>query len=210
MYTQHIDESLLAYEESMLPSKYPEYKALLKEYRDGILLFDLTDDKVWSKAVKDTSGLKAFHAQNGSKFMWEKRLEAEIYYCQKDSIVVPLQALLKKKAKKGKPSREDILKGYNANSQLNLRIEEDLYEVNDEKILDNVKWEKGLYGPLKDGENQVFVLVKEVLEPTPKTLKEARGLVTADYQNHLEKEWIKELKGKYKFTANSNLLKQIK
>jgi peptidyl-prolyl cis-trans isomerase SurA len=210
MYTQHIDESLLAYEESMLPSKYPEYKALLKEYRDGILLFDLTDDKVWSKAVKDTSGLKAFHAQNGSKFMWEKRLEAEIYYCQKDSIVVPLQALLKKKAKKGKPSREDILKDYNANSQLNLRIEEDLYEANDEKILDNVKWEKGLYGPLRDGQNQVFVLVKEVHEPTPKTLKEARGLVTADYQNHLEKEWIKELKGKYKFTANSNLLKQIK
>lgn len=210
MFGQYIDESLLAYEESMLPSKYPEYKALLKEYRDGILLFDLTDDKVWSKAVKDTSGLKAFHEKNGNKFMWEKRLDAEIYYCQKDSIVEPLQALLKKKAKKGKPSREDILKDFNANSQLNLRIEEDLYEANDEKILDNVKWEKGLYGPLKDGENQVFVLVKKVLEPTPKTLKEARGLVTADYQNHLEKEWIKELRGKYKFTANSDLLKQIK
>jgi peptidyl-prolyl cis-trans isomerase SurA len=73
-----------------------------------------------------------------------------------------------------------------------------------------VKWEKGVYGPIKNGENQVFILVKEVLDPTPKTLKEARGLVTADYQNFLEKEWITELRGKYKFKANRDLLKQIK
>ncbi len=210
MYNKYVEESLLAYEESMLPTKFPEYKALLKEYRDGILLFDLTDDKVWSKAVKDTSGLKDFHAKNKDKFMWEKRLDAEIYYCQKDSIVKPLQELLNKKVKKGKPGREEILKDFNANSQLNLRIENDQYEADDEKILDNVKWEKGLYGPFKDGSNQVFVLVKKVLEPAPKTLKEARGLVTAEYQNHLEKEWIKELRGKYKYTANRELLKQIK
>lgn len=210
MYAQYVDESLMAYEEEKLPSKYPEYKALLKEYRDGILLFDLTDDKVWSKAVKDTAGLKAYHAKNGSKFMWEKRLEAEIYHCQKDSIVEPLKAILGKKLKKGKPDRESILKDFNANSQLNLRIESDLYETNDEKILDNVKWERGVYGPFKEGGNQVLVLVKNVLEPTQKTLKEARGLVTADYQNFLEKEWIAELRKKYKFSANSELLKQIK
>ncbi len=210
MYAQYVDESLMAYEEEKLPAKYPEYKALLKEYRDGILLFDLTDDKVWSKAVKDTSGIKAYHAKNGSKFMWEKRLEAEIYHCQKDSIVEPLKAILGQKMKKGKPDRESILKDFNANSQLNLRIENDLYEADDEKILDNVKWEKGVYGPFKEGGNQVLVLVKNVLEPTQKTLKEARGLVTADYQNFLEKEWIAELRKKYKFSANSELLKQIK
>ena len=210
MYSKYVEESLLAYEESMLPTKYPEYKALLKEYRDGILLFDLTDDMVWSKAVKDTAGLKEFHAKNKNKFMWEKRLDAEIYYCQKDSIVESLKGVLAKKVKKDKPSREDILKEFNANSQLNLRIENDLYEANDEKILEKVKWEKGLYGPFKDGGNQVFVLVKKVLEPTAKTLKESRGLVTADYQNYLESEWIKELRGKYKYSANEELLKKIK
>ncbi|MFT4981719.1 MAG: peptidyl-prolyl cis-trans isomerase SurA, partial [Bacteroidia bacterium] len=210
MYSKYVEESLLDYEEAMLPSKFPEYKALLKEYRDGILLFDLTDDMVWSKAVKDTSGLKAFHTENGDKFMWGKRLDAEIYYCQKDSIVEPLKSVLAKKSKKGKPSREDILKDFNANSQLNLRIENDLYEADDEKVLDNVKWEEGLYGPFKDGGNQVYVLVKKVLESTPKSLKEARGLVTADYQNYLEMEWIKELRGKYKYSANEDLLKKIK
>ena len=210
LYSQYVDESLLAYEEERLSDKYPEYKALLREYRDGILLFDLTDDKVWSKAVKDTAGLKAFHAKNGDKFMWEKRMDAEIYYCQKDSIVAPLKKILEKKAKKAKPTSDELLKEFNANSKLNLRVEKDLYESDEEEILKDVKWEKGVYGPIKNGQNQVLILVNDVLEPTPKTLKEARGLVTADYQNFLEKEWISELRGKYKYNVNRDLLKQIK
>ncbi len=210
MYSKYVDESLLAYEESQLPTKYPEYKALLKEYRDGILLFDLTDQKVWSKAVKDTAGLKAFHEKHKNDFMWGERLDAEIYYCQKDSILESLEKELKKKAKKGAPAKDELLTQFNANSALNLRVEADKYEKDEEEILKNVAWEKGLQGPFKDGDNQVFVLVKDVLKPEPRTLKEARGLVTAEYQNHLEKEWIKELRGKYKFTANEELLKLIK
>ena len=210
MFGQYAEEMLMAYEEDMLPTKYPEYKALLKEYRDGILLFDLTDDKVWSKAVKDTVGLKAYHEKNSASFMWGKRLDAEIYYCQKDSIVAPLQKVLGKKLKKGKPGKEEILKQFNANSNLNLRVEQGLYQENDEAILSKVEWKSGVYGPFKDGENQVLILVNKVLEPTPKTLKESRGLVTAEYQNYLEKEWIAELRSKYKFTADRELLKQIK
>ncbi|MCB0754360.1 MAG: peptidylprolyl isomerase [Flavobacteriales bacterium] len=213
MYNQYVQESLLAFEESKLPEKHPEYKALLKEYRDGILLFDLTDEKVWSKAVKDTAGLKAFHDQNRDKFMWGKRLDAELYYCQNDSIKPSLEKTLKKRSKKWKqdsPSKDEILKEFNVNSALNLRIESDKYQEDEEEILKQVNWEKGLQGPFKDGDNDVYVLVKEVIEPTPKTLKEARGLVTAEYQNYLEKEWIKELREKYKYTANADLLKQIK
>jgi peptidyl-prolyl cis-trans isomerase SurA len=213
LYNQYLNESLLAYEEGQLPAKYPEYKALLKEYRDGILLFDLTDSKVWSKAVKDTAGLKEFHAQNRDKFMWGERLDAEIYYCQKDSIIESLQKQLNKrlkKIKKNTPSTEELLKEFNANSSLNLRIESDQYEKDEEDVLKNVVWEKGVQGPFKDGNNQVLVLVKDVLKPTPKSLKEARGLVTAEYQNYLEQQWIAELRGKYKYTANEELLKNIK
>ena len=210
MYTKYVNESLLAYEESKLEEKYPEYKALLKEYRDGILLFDLTDDKVWSKAVKDTAGLKAYHAEHQNDFMWEKRLDAELYYAQNDSILEPLEKALKKKSKKGSPSKEELIKNFNANSALNLRVESDKYEKDEEEILENVTWEKGLQGPLKAGDNQIFVLVKEVLEPAPKSLKEARGLVTAAYQNYLEEQWIKELRDKYEYSANAELLKKIK
>lgn len=210
MYSQFVKDNLLSYEESRLSEKYPEYKALLKEYRDGILLFDLTDEKVWSKAVKDTAGLKAFHNEHRNDFMWGERLDAEIYTCQKDSLVKPLNQLLKKRAAKGSPSTDEIMTELNANSSLSIRLERDTYEKNDEKILDEITWKKGVYGPIQDGDSQVFVLVNDVLQPEPKTLKEARGLVTAAYQNHLEEQWIKELRNKYKYSANAELLNKIK
>lgn len=210
LYGQFVEESVLAYEEGQLEKKYPEYKALLREYRDGILLFDLTDQKVWSKAVKDTTGLQAFHDLNKGKFMWDKRLDAEIYHVQKDSILKPLLAELQKKYKKGEIDREAIVKTYNANSKLNLRAEANKYQAEDEELLKNVPWEKGVHGPYKNGENQVIVVVKDVLAPAPKTLKEARGLVTADYQQYLEQQWIKELRGKYSFKADESLLSRIK
>jgi peptidyl-prolyl cis-trans isomerase SurA len=209
-YAQFIEESVLSYEESQLEKKYPEYKALLKEYRDGILLFDLTDQKVWSKAVKDTAGLQAFHEGNKDKFMWEKRLDAEIYHVQNDSILKPLLAELQKKFKKGGIDREAIVKAYNANSKLNLRAEGGKYQAADEDVLKNVAWEKGVQGPFKDGQNQVIVVVKEVLAPVAKTLKEARGLVTAEYQTYLEQAWIKELRSKYSYKADESLLSRIK
>jgi len=208
-YTQFVEESVLNYEEAQLEKKYPEYKALLREYRDGILLFDLTDQKVWSKAVKDTAGLQAFHEQNKDKFMWEKRLDAELYHVQKDSILKPLLAELQKSFKKG-IDREDVVKRYNANSKLNLRAEAGKYQPEDEELLKNVPWTKGVHGPYKKGDNQVIVVVKDVLAPTPKTLKESRGLVTADYQQYLEQAWIKELRSKYSFKADESLLSRIK
>jgi peptidyl-prolyl cis-trans isomerase SurA len=209
-YAQFVEESVLAFEEEQLEKKYPEYKALLKEYRDGILLFDLTDQKVWSKAVKDTVELQAFYEKSKDKFMWEKRLDAEIYHVQKDSILQPLLAELKKKFKKGEVDSEAIVKAYNVNSKLNLRAEAGKYQVEDEEVLKNIAWEKGVQGPFKVGENQVIVVVKEVLAPTTKTLKEARGLVTAEFQQFLEQEWIKELRSKYKYKADDTLLSKIK
>lgn len=207
-YSQFVEESVLSYEEAQLEKKYPEYKALLSEYRDGILLFDLTDQKVWSKAVKDTAGLQAFHEKNKGKFMWEKRLDAELYHVQKDSILQPLLKELKKGFKAG-IDREEVVKRYNANSKLNLRAEAGKYQAEDEEILRSVPWEKGVHGPFKKGDNNVIVVVKDVLAPAPKTLKEARGLVTAEYQQHLEQEWIKELRSKYSFSANESLLSRI-
>lgn len=74
-------DELNAYEDSQLEILYPEFRLLMKEYRDGILLFELTDQKVWNKAVKDTSGLRSFYNENKSKYMWGVRYDSEIYTC---------------------------------------------------------------------------------------------------------------------------------
>src|SRR5688572_14040154 len=96
LYNQFVDESCLNYEESQLEIKYPEFKALMQEYRDGILLFDLTDKKVWSKAVKDTAGLQDFYETNKTKYMWDKRLDAIIYTSANADIAAKTRKLLKK------------------------------------------------------------------------------------------------------------------
>ena len=208
-FKQFSEEELLKYEEAQLSNKYPEYKALLKEYRDGILLFDLTDQKVWSKAVKDTTGLAEFHEGNAAKYMWEKRVDATIYFCKDDSVANVVKGLMKD-INAEKITNDSLRKRMNASSKLNLRVEDDKFQKDENELIDAIEWEKGIYGPTESNGRQVIINVKDVLKPGPKTLREARGLVTADYQDKLEKDWIKELRSKYKYKVSNEHLELIK
>jgi peptidyl-prolyl cis-trans isomerase SurA len=78
LYSQYVEETLTKWEENHLAEKYVDYRMLVKEYRDGILLFQLMDQKVWSKAVEDTTGLRAFFNENRSKYQWKERSKATI------------------------------------------------------------------------------------------------------------------------------------
>lgn len=82
LYKDFVNETLLSYEEDNLESKYEDYKMLIKEYRDGILLFSLMDTKVWTKAIEDTTGLKSFFKSNADKYMWGQRVVSTIYNCK--------------------------------------------------------------------------------------------------------------------------------
>lgn len=79
LYKEYANSSLLAYEEAHLEEKYIDYKMLVREYRDGILLFQLMDDKVWSKAVEDTAGLRSFFEKNNANYKWDTRAFATVY-----------------------------------------------------------------------------------------------------------------------------------
>jgi len=78
LYTDYVNASLISYEESHLSDKYIDYKMLLKEYHDGILLFQLMEEKVWNKAVTDTAGLHKFYTNNTSKYHWNERAHAYV------------------------------------------------------------------------------------------------------------------------------------
>src|SRR5262249_26432514 len=95
IYKEWVKESALAYEESKLDENYPDFKALMQEYRDGILLFELTDKKVWSKAVKDTLGLKEYYEKNKSNYMWPERVEATIYTNANAEVAKQTRSLMK-------------------------------------------------------------------------------------------------------------------
>jgi len=201
LYNQFVDETCLAYEESQLEVKYPEFKALMQEYRDGILLFDLTDKKVWSKAVKDSAGLVAYYEKNKTKYMWDRRCDAIIYTCANADVASKTRKLLKK----GKPMVE-VLTEMNKDSQLNLNTKDGKFLKGENEIIDSITWQKGLSADMNKNNSVVFVDVINIIEPTPKSLDEAKGIITADYQNYLEKEWIASLRAKYPVTVNEDVL----
>src|ERR1043165_2871450 len=103
-YDGFVNAKALEYEESTLESKKPEFKNLMKEYKDGILLFELMDRMVWTKAVKDTIGLESFLKNNEQKYMWGDRAEAIIYNCNDKKICDDAKWLLKSQLKRSRRS----------------------------------------------------------------------------------------------------------
>ena len=205
LYASFLDESILKYEDSQLEKKYPEFKALMTEYRDGILLFDLTDQKVWSKAVKDTLGLKDFYQKNKNNYMWETRLDASIYTVKDPEAVQRVKNFIKSGL-----SDTDLLKEINTDSVDILKIESNKFLKKENRIIDSIAWVPGFSGDIKSPGGTMFIYVRKVLKPQPKELNEARGLITAEYQNYLEKEWIKALRTKYPVVVNKEVFAKIK
>ena len=201
---EYAEERVLAYEDENLEKKYEDFRLLMKEYRDGILLFELTDQKVWSRAVKDTTGLDAFHAANQSRFMWETRYEADLYTCADAKVAKQVRALLKT-GKRGK----DLMDVVNKTNPLALSIDGGTFTVEQKPFLKTVS-ATGMSPNIDVDGHVILADVKKITPPTPKTLDEARGLITAAYQDSLETEWITELRAKYPVTVDKAVLYSIK
>lgn len=205
-YNKFVEEVLMDYEDAQLENKYPEFKALVREYRDGILLFELTDKKIWSMAVKDTAGLMAFHAEVENNYMWGERADASIFtFTDADAAVIEKAIQL---AADEVPN-DTILEAINKDQEV-LKITRKLYQKGDNELIDSMYWTYGPKEPVVQDGKTLLVVIHNTLEPGTKQLNEVRGLVTADYQNHLEKEWVKQLRAKYPIKVNYDLLSQIK
>lgn len=207
MFTAFSNEKCLEYEDSQLESKYPDFKMLVKEYRDGILLFELTDRKIWSKAVKDSTGLEAFYAAHQNDYMWEQRLDATLYTFTKASEKTLSEA--RKLISKGITDNE-LLEMVNTDSTSVLSIDRRKFLKGDNALIDEIDWKPGVSTETAAGDKVTMIMVHEVVNPEPKKLNEARGIITADYQNFLEKQWIKELREKYPYEVNTEVLSSIK
>jgi peptidyl-prolyl cis-trans isomerase SurA len=199
------DNQIMRYEDSKLEDKHTAFRLLMNEYREGILLFELTDQKVWSKAVKDSVGLQKFFDENQKKFMWTKRRDAIIYTCANDEMAKQVRKLIEA----GKTNSE-IVEQVNKDSQLNLQIEEGVFSEEDKDVLANTTWSTGLSQNIPYNGQVVIVNVKAIVPETPKKLSETRGMVTSEYQNYLEQQWIAELRAKYKFDIKKEVLYSVK
>jgi len=194
--------AILAYEENLLPAKYPEYKALVNEYHDGILLYEVMQDKVWNRAVKDTAGLRAFFNANRENYKWPKRIDATVYECLNANIAQEVRAMLNNDTITSKHVIEKI----NKDSELNLKVKMNKFDPQATSFLKDRNLSSGVSQPY-DFEGKYYVVkVNAELPVMLKELNEAKGNATSDYQNFLEKNWLDSLQKKYKVKINKKVL----
>lgn len=186
-------EAILGYEETKLEGKYPDFKALITEYHDGILLYEVMSDKVWNKAMKDTVGLKEYFEQNRSKYMWGNRIDAIVYECLNQQIADQVAKMIKNDTINSK----HVLDLINKESELNLRVRTNKFDTEQTSFLKDQNLTIGINKSYMFDGKVYVVKVNEKLAPKNKEFSEAKGATTSDYQNYLEKTWLEELNKKH-------------
>lgn len=207
LFEGFIDESCLRHEESRLEEKHPEFAALMKEYREGILLFEATKANVWDKASKDSVGIQRYFNENRDGYAWEERAKVMQYTVYSSD---PLEAQeIRNKAMD--MSDKALLEQYNTENRTLLTSTEMIIEKSNEDQLERIEWQVGSLSPLKRQGEQAhsFKKITEILPARLKTLEESKGYVVADYQDALEKDWVKELKDEYKVNVRKKALKKL-
>lgn len=198
---------ILEYERGLLEKKYPDFKLLMNEYHDGVLLFEIMSNEVWNKASKDTVGLMSFFEANKDKYAWGKRIDAMVYECLNDEVGNKIYGMI---AKNDTISSKTIISEINKDSELNLKVKTNKYELSSTPFLEGHDLVKGLNKPYEFNGKQYVIYVNEMIEPMPKELAECRGLVISEYQNYLEDTWMKELKAKYPVIVHKDILYNLK
>ena len=200
-FNNWVDSEITALENSKLEDKYPDFRYLIQEYHDGILLFNISEEKIWNFAAKDTVGLESFYNKNVGKYMWEDRFKGMIVTCKNDSVREEADKFFA-----GEMPVSEILDQLNKTENL-ISITEGAWEKGANPVVDYYVWN----GPEPNNFNSELTFIRgDKIPPEPKTLNEARGLYVSDYQKYLEDQWIRELRAKYKVKVDKKLLKTIK
>lgn len=186
-------DQLIKFENQSLEEKYPEFRNLMQEYRDGILMFEVTNKEVWNKASEDVEGLERFFAKNKKNYKW-----TEPHY--KGYVVLVRDADVKKKIQKEtakmKPEAaiEYMLGNYKVGSVSYVKVEKGLFKKGDNAFVDEAVFKTGKASFPQD--YQDFFLLGKTLK-SPESYADVRGLVITDYQDYLETEWLKKLNSTY-------------
>ncbi|HKI88039.1 MAG TPA: peptidylprolyl isomerase [Draconibacterium sp.] len=199
-YEDWVETEITNLENSKLEEKYPEFRYLMQEYHDGILLFNISQDKIWNFASQDSVGLQKFYEKNKKKYNWGERFKGYIVMCKdRDS-----REEAEKYFAAGIPA-DEIADRLNKNRE-RVTITEGAWEKGSQPIVDYFVWN----GPEPKYFNSEVTFIRgDKIPPEPKNLEDARGLYISDYQNYLEKKWVKELRNKYKIKVNKKLLNSI-
>ncbi|MDL2240929.1 peptidylprolyl isomerase [Bacteroidales bacterium OttesenSCG-928-K22] len=198
-------ETLVNAEIEFISKENTEFRLLLQEYYDGILLFNINEELIWQKAINDSLGLVNFYESNKENYQWKDRVRGNFYIISDPSIAKDVRKALKK----GIDGDELTKMFVNSLHIRQVTIEKRYFEPGDNIYVDQTPKKLGISKIFYDKNKAYFVKINELLPSRIKTFEESKGLVISDYQQYLEQEWIKALKAKYPVVVNYSELEKI-
>ena len=195
LFTDYVDASQMQLLEEKIKAQSPDYKWLLKEYYEGILLFEIMEKEVWNKATQDTVGQRKYFNDHQEKYRAQERISGHIYASGSRKSLLDLQPLLTDDSAAAEFVRRN-----------KVRAESGHFEKQDRPVLSKITWSPGVQLAENNGMNYL-IFIEKILPPMPKTFQEARSSVISDYQTYLEETWVAKLKEKFKVKINKKAKK---
>ena len=198
---------LLEQRADSLAAANPEMRYLIKEYHDGLLLYEISNRTVWDKATKDEEALKRYFKKNKKKYRWDEPHFKGIAYHVKDPAHVKAVVKCVKKLK-FEDWNEALRKTFNNDSIIRIRVEKGIFKKGDNKLIDREEF--GVKGVQVDSVKgyPIDATYGKMLKK-PQDYMDVRGLVVADLQDEMERLWVAELRKKYPVTINKEVLMTV-
>jgi peptidyl-prolyl cis-trans isomerase SurA len=203
-----ISDRIIKYENSILENKYPEFRYLMNEFHDGILLFEISGRKVWNKVQEDSTGLKKYYEDHKQDYLSKKCIEGKVYLLHDQRGKKSLYSAYSKYSRKGGTDQLLFDKFNNKGDSL-LTITSGRWFKGDNKEIDNLQW---ITGPQNTDLYNLpaVVVISRVIDPEPVPFKDIQGEIMTAYQVYLENEWIKQLKEEYTVKTDTIVYNKVK
>ena len=205
LYENFVDEQLATYYDNQLETEFPEFAAIMNEYRDGLLLFDLMEKEIWEKSKTDTIGLQKFYDSQKDKYTWAERYDAVVYSSTNKEIIAKAKKLLRKNK-----NTDYIKEQLNTKETVNIMSKTGVFEKGNDVLPKSMSTKKGISDVLHEGNYYYVVKLNDVKPAGPKTLDESRGRVINDYQQYLEEKWAGELRKEFTLKVNQDVFAKAK
>jgi peptidyl-prolyl cis-trans isomerase SurA len=198
------DNEIINYEKNKLTEKYPEYRSLINEYHDGLLIFEISQNEIWNKAINDSTGIVKYYEANKDKYFIPEKLNGKAIFAKDKKT----HKLIKKQLAQNPDITNDSL--INSYDKETIKIFEGEIEKGKYKAIDKQIWKLKKSDGKVDEQYPYIYALGEITEKKLKTLDKTRGQVIADYQTEIENNWINQLKSKFNPIVSFKALKHSK
>ena len=197
---------IIDYYKDHLEETNQDFAITFKEYRDGLLLFELLQKQIWDRSETDTLALEKFFLERRDQYLWNKRADLLIGSCtQREKAEMTKRLLV---SGKSASAIRDML---NEGATIHVLFSEGKLEEGSSKLPEGFEFVEGVSDIYEEGNNQfTLIRVDRIYPSTRKELNEARGEVLNDYQNYLEKKWVEDLRASYEVRINKRNVKNLK